>query len=152
MGPFWKWKAHYIPVSGRKKKQIFVKRMISPVRHLLVPPPSPLLVENLRFFAELRNVNRKDNLVNYCKKRKKSLVLSCQNRWHMKDWTLFNERGGLKKKFKKRKWKNETMSTLVGSLLYSCRNLTLLQTCNVVLNYAETFYKSNVNCTFFIQK
>lgn len=78
MGPFWKWKAHYIPVSGRKKKQIFVKRMISPVRHLLVPPPSPLLVENLRFFAELRNVNRKDNLVNYCKKRKKkfSLVLS----------------------------------------------------------------------------
>lgn len=61
-----------------EKKQIFVKRMISPVRHLLVPPPSPLLVENLRFFAELRNVNRKDNLVNYCKKRKKkfSLVLS----------------------------------------------------------------------------
>lgn len=37
-------------------------------------------------------------------------------------------------------------------ILYSCRNLKLLQKCNVVLNYAETFYKSNVNCTFFIQK
>lgn len=33
-------------------------------------------------------------------------------------------------------------------ILYSCRNLKLLQKCNVVLNYAETFYKSNVNCTF----
>lgn len=33
--------------------------------------------------------------------------------------------------------------------LYSCRSSKLLQKCNVVLNYAETFYKSNVNCTFF---
>ena len=45
------------------------------------------------------------------------------------------------------------LSTLIGGfILYSCRNLTLLQKCNVVLNYAETFYKSNVNCTFFLYK
>lgn len=37
-------------------------------------------------------------------------------------------------------------------ILYSCRNLKLLQKCNVVLNYAETFYKSNVNCTVFLYK
>lgn len=36
--------------------------------------------------------------------------------------------------------------------LYSCRSSKLLQKCNVVLNYAETFYKSNVNCTFFLYK
>ena len=44
------------------------------------------------------------------------------------------------------------MNSYLEFILYSCRNLKLLQKCNGVLNYAETFYKSNVNCTFFLYK
>ncbi len=108
----------------------------------LFPPltsvPSPCW--SLRFFAEVGTwIEKTTWLVTV-----KSLVLSCQNCWHMKDWTLFK-----KKKVKMREWNR--VNSYREFILYSCRNLKLLQKCNVVLNYAETFYKSNVNCTFFIQ-
>lgn len=106
------------------------------------PHPRPsLLVESLRFFCGGGNVNRKDNLVSYCKKFSLCLVR------FVGTW-----RTGrcLKKKLKMKEW--NLVNSYREFILYSCRNLKLLQKCNVVLNYAETFYKSNVNRTFFIQK
>lgn len=84
VGPFWKWKALYIPDSGRgKKNKIIVTRIIT-----LHPPPS---FEGLRFFAEA-GTRIESCLVTVQKRKKKNLVLSCQSCWHMKDWTLFKKK------------------------------------------------------------
>lgn len=112
-----KWKARYIPNSGRKN-EIIVTRIISTPSS---SPPCPLLVEVFAFFAEVGTwIEKTTWLVTV-----KSLVLSCQNCWHMKDWTLFK-----KKKVKMREW---TVWTLIGSL--SCIVAEIWNFCKSVMLY-----------------
>lgn len=84
VGPFWKWKALYIPDSGRGEKTRLLSQGLSPI----TPPPS---FEGLRFFAEA-GTRIETCLVTVQKRKKKILVLSCQSCWHMKDWTLFKKK------------------------------------------------------------
>lgn len=96
VGPFWKWKALYIPDSGRGEKRDYCHKDYHPS-----PPPTPSpLLRRSPLFRGGGDANR--NLFSYCTETKeKKLVLSCQSCWHMKDWTLFK---------KKKEWKtNETV-------------------------------------------
>lgn len=70
--PFWKWKACYIPVDGRKTEGTIVRISLFP--------------GCLRFLRRW-NVRMEEKLVGYCKKlslsRREMLLF-----WHMKDWTF----------------------------------------------------------------
>lgn len=53
MGPFWKWKARYIPDSGRKN-EIIVTRIISPHHPFTFSAPSFFSSPLVEVFAFLR--------------------------------------------------------------------------------------------------
>lgn len=155
--------AFMFPVTVGGKTRLLSQGLFLPVRAPPTPPYVPFphsclfsLIKSSLFSRrrERKNMKRQTWLVTVKRRRKKrSLVLSCQSCWHMKDWTLFKKKMRQKKQnhVKLREWNRVNSPSGVFDL-YSCRSSNLLQKCNVVPNYSETFYKSNVNCTFFIQK